>query len=130
TIKEWGVRAPYSGSLKLSYKISSDGRSSTFSSDQLTALSSDCIGRGGWIDRWASTDRVSEGPPDANTPTAEQAFAGKDPATVPYAHIGNYYYSFHHDQAACGNLTTTVALQSQTNNAVKALVPNLQSIPS
>jgi len=130
TIKEWGVRAPYAGSLKLSYTISSEGKSARFSSDQLTILSSDCMGRGGWIERWASTDKVSEGPPDANTPTAEQAFAGKDPAAVPYAHIGNYYYTFHHDQAACGDLNTTAALQSQTNDAVKALVPNLQAIPN
>ncbi len=130
TIKEWGVRAPYSGSLKLSDTMSSDRRTATFSSEQLTALSSACTGRGGFIIRWASTDQVSEGPPDANTPTAEQAFADKDPSTVPYAHIGNYYYTFAHDQAACGDLTTTAALQSQTNDAVKALVPNLQAVPN
>lgn len=126
TIKEWGVRVPYSGSLKLSYTMSTDSRTATFSSEQLTALSSDCNGRGGSIVRWASTDKVSEGTPDANTPTAEQAFAGKDPSAVPYAHIGNFYFTFAHDQAACGDPTTTAALQSQTNNAVKALVPNLQ----
>jgi len=132
-IKEWGVRAPYSGSLKLSYTVSSSssgGGSAVFSSDQLTALSSDCPGRGGSIIRWASTDQVSEGPPDESTPTAASYFAGKDPSTFPYAHIGNYYYTFAHDQAACGDLNTTAALQSQTNDAVKALVPNLQAIPN
>ena len=130
TIKEWGVRVPYSGSLKLSYTMSLESRTATFSSDQLTALSSDCVGRSGLIIRWASTDQVSEGPPDANTPTAANAFAGKDPSTLPYAHIGNYYFTFAHDQAACGDLNTTAATQSQTNDAVKALVANLQAIPN
>ncbi len=127
-IKEWGVRVPYSGSLILSYKI--DGRYAYFSSAQLTDLSSDCVGRGGAIVRWASTDQVSEGPPDASSPTAATYFAGKDPSTIPYAHIGNYYYMFAHDQAACGDLTTTAALQSQTNDAVKVLVPKLQASPN
>ena len=41
TINEWGVRAPYSGSLKLSYTLATDSTgnsSATFSSDQLSAL--------------------------------------------------------------------------------------------
>lgn len=132
TIKEWGVRAPYSGNLKLSYTLSSTssgGGSAVFSSDQLTALSNACIGGGGAITRWAPYDQVSEGPPDANTPTAANFFAGKDPSTFPYAHIGNYYYMFVHVQGGCSDLNTTGALQSQTNNAVKALVVNLQAIP-
>ena len=130
TIKEWGIRVPYSGSLKLSYTMSSDDKSAYFSSDQLTALSSDCTGRGGAIIRWASTDQISEGPPDASTPTATKFFADKDPSTFPYAHIGNYYFMFAHAQSGCGDINTTAALQSQTNNAVKALVPHLQAVPS
>jgi hypothetical protein len=129
-IKEWGIRAPYSGSLKLTYTMSAENKSATFSSDQLTALTTDCTGRGGSIIRWASTDQVSEGPPDANTPTAAEAFAGKDPSAVPYAHIGNYYFTFAHAQSGCGNIDSTTTIQSQTNNAVKALVPILQAIPN
>jgi type II secretory pathway pseudopilin PulG len=128
TISEWGVKAPYSGSLKLTYTMSSNSKTATFSSDQLTALSSDCIRKGGSIIRWASTDQVSEGPPDANTPTAAKAFAGANPLT--YAHIGNYYYTFAHAQSGCGDINTTAVLQSQTNDAVKFLVPNLQAIPN
>jgi prepilin-type N-terminal cleavage/methylation domain-containing protein len=129
-IKEWGVRAPYSGSLKLTYRMSAGDKSATFSADQLSALSSECAGRGGTIIRWAPTDKFSAGPPDAYTPTAEQAFAGKEPSAVPYAHIGNYYYTFAHDQAACGNIDTTTVIYSQTNNAVEALVANLQATPN
>ena len=78
----------------------------------------------------ASTDQISEGPPDASTPTATKFFADKDPSTFPYAHIGNYYFMFAHAQSGCGDINTTAALQSQTNNAVKALVPHLQAVPS
>lgn len=133
TISEWGVRAPYSGSLKLSYTIATDSTgnsSATFSSDQLTALSTDCTGRGGSIIRWAAGTKYAEGTSDANTPTVATYFQGKDAKAYNYAHIGNYYYTFAHDQAACGDLTSTAETQSQTNDAVKALVANLQTIPN
>jgi hypothetical protein len=123
-ITQWGVEAPYSGNLQLSYTMSSDGTTAAFSSTQLSALSSDCVGRGGAIERWASTDQVSNGyPATSSSPTAAQAFASADPST--YAHIGNYYYAFKHDQAACGDPNTTSSTYSQTNNAVQALIPNL-----
>lgn len=128
-ITQWGVEAPYSGSLQLSYTMSSDDTIATFSSSRLSALSSDCVGRGGSIERWASTDQVSNGyPATSSSPTATQAFASADPSA--YAHIGNYYYAFAHDQAACGDPSTTSTIYSQTNNAVQALVSNLQTIPS
>jgi len=127
-IKEWNVRVPYSGSLKLTYTMSSDDRTAYFSSDQLTALSSDCIGEGGRVVRYASTDKVSEGPADANTPTAQQAFANADPST--HGHVADYYYVFGHAQSGCGDVSTTAALQAQTNDAVQALVPKLQASPT
>ncbi len=132
TIKEWGVRAPYSGTLNLSYTIpanyTSGEASATFSSDQLTALSTSCTGYGGWIIRWAANTQYSEGTPDASTPTTAAYFQGKDPITYNYAHIGNYYYTFAHAQSACGDPGKTFTLEQQTNDAVKALVANLQPI--
>jgi len=124
TIKEWGVRAPYSGSLKLSYKMSPDKRTATFSSDQLTALSSDCVGYGGAIVRYLPTDYASV---YQQGPTVEQT-ATQTPSL--YKHVGNYYYIFRHAQSGCGNVDSTAATASQTNDAVKALVPNLQAIPN
>lgn len=123
-ITEWGVRAPYSGSLKLSYTMSSNGNSAIFSSDQLTALSSDCIGKGGSVVRYSPTDFAG---PYQQGQTVEQA-ATASPSL--YTHIGSYYYIFRHVQSACGNVDSTAATESQTNNAVKALVPNLQAIPN
>jgi len=128
TIKEWGVEAPFSGTLKLSYTLSAANKSAIFSSDQLSALSSACVGKGGAIERWSKDDLVSEGPPTSSTPTATNYFASKDPST--YKHIADYYYMFVHSQSGCGNIDSTAATQSQTNDAVKALVPNLQAIPN
>lgn len=105
--------------------MSSDGTAATFSSSQLSALSSDCVGRGGAIKRWASTDKVSTYPADPNAQTASQAFANADPST--FTHIGNYYYTFLHDQAACGDPSATATTQAQTNDAVKRLVGGLRA---
>jgi hypothetical protein len=124
-IKEWGLTAQYSGSFKLTYMMSSDHRMARFSSDQLTTLDGNCVGRGGTILRYAPTDKVSEGPADASTPTAATAFANVDPSL--WAHVGNYYYLFVHDMAACDNPSVTATAQAQTNDAVKALVPKLQT---
>lgn len=124
-ITQWGVKAPYSESPKLSYTLSSDSKTATFSSDQLTALNSDCVGRAGSIMRWASTDKVTNLPADPSAPTATTYFASADPST--YSHVGNYYYTFQNDMAACGNPDVTGSAQSQANNAVKALVPKLQA---
>jgi hypothetical protein len=123
-IKEWNIRTPYSGSLNLTYTLSSNSKIATFSSDKLSAASSECVGYGGSIMRWASNDQVSEGPPETNTPTATQYFAN---SPIPYMHIGNYYYTFAHAQSACGDPSVTSALETQTNDAVKALIPSLQT---
>ncbi len=104
--------------------MSSDKRTATFSSDQLSALSSACVGKGGSIVRYSPTDFAG---PYQQGQTVEQA-ATASPGL--YTHIGSYYYIFRHVQSACGNVDSTAATQSQTNDAVKALVPNLQAIPN
>lgn len=123
TISEWGVRAPYSGSLKISYTMSADGKTATFSSDQLTALSTDCTGYGGSIVRYSPTDFVS---PYQQGQTVEQV-ATQNPGR--YGHVGSYYYIFAHAQSGCGDISSTASLQSQTNDAVKVLSMSLQAIP-
>jgi uncharacterized protein (UPF0333 family) len=124
-ISQWGVEATYTGNVTLSYIMSADDKIATFSSNELTAASNACVGRGGSIERWASTDTVSELPADPSAPTAAQYFASALPST--YAHVGNYYYSFQHDQAACGDPSTTSSLYAQTNNAVQSMIANLKS---
>lgn len=123
-IKEWGVKASYSGTPALTYTLSTDGKAVVFSSSQLTAANSSCTGRGGAIIRWASTDKVTALPADSNAPTATQYFASASPSK--YAHIGDYYYTFEHDPAACSDPSSTNQAYSQTNNAVQSLVQSLQ----
>jgi hypothetical protein len=128
-LKEWGVEAPYNGTLSLSYAIGegTDATSASFSSSQLTSASPDCIGRGGAVARYSGSDDASN--LGGNGQTVAQYASSADKST--YAHVGDYYYFFVHDQGACGDdPTTTSSLQQQTNDAVKALVPKLKAINS
>ncbi|HVV67366.1 MAG TPA: hypothetical protein VHB72_04880 [Candidatus Saccharimonadales bacterium] len=128
-LKEWGVEAPYNGPLTLSYAIGqgTDTNSAAFSSTQLTNASTDCIGRGGAIARYASDADATNLGGDGKTVAQYAGTLAKGT----YAHVGDYYYFFVHDQGACGdNPNTTSSLQQQTNNAVKALVPKLKAVKS
>ena len=122
-IKEWGVRAKYSGDLALSYKI--DGKKAIFSSAELTKEDAECVGRGGWINRYSPTDFFTEDGSDGPT-VAESAKTNSSLVLV-----DGYYYSFAHAQSACGqNPDMTATLQTATNDSVKALVPALQAVPA
>lgn len=125
SIKEWGVRAPYSGSLTLNYKVDSGEQAARFASKELTAADPECnleIG-GGEIARFAPSDKIIL-PGDSTGPTAEEyAKTNKD-----YYHVGGYYYTYIHDQAACSDNAKAAGLQSQTSDAVKDLVPKLELI--
>jgi type II secretory pathway pseudopilin PulG len=119
TIKEWGVRAPYTGTLDLQYSLSDSNTLASVTSKQLLAADPACT-RGGAILRALPNDPV--GP--AGDPASTVAQSG-----ATYAYVGGYYYIFTHDQAACSDSDTATTLQSQNNDAVQALVPNLQAIP-
>lgn len=120
TITEWGVRAPYSGSDKLTYSLSSDKSTATIVSSQLSSASAECATHGaGSIIRYSPNDYAS---PYNTGPTIEQT-ATQNPGL--YTHVGNYYYIFVHAQSACGNASVTA--QGNANDTVKALVSNLQA---
>jgi hypothetical protein len=127
TITEWNVRSPYSGTLKLQYTISADGKQANFTSSQLLAIDAACTADfGGSINRYAPTDDASAD--SAGKQTAKDRAAKADKST--YAYIDGYYYFFAHSQSGCGaDPEKTLDLQQQTNNAVKTLVPKLQAVP-
>lgn len=127
TIAEWGVKAPYVGSLKLQYALSDDGKAANFTSDQLLAADAACTTDfGGSISRYAPEDTASDSGADVSAKERAAKTAKSD-----YAYVGGYYYFFTHSQAACGtDAGKTKALQQQTNNAVQALVPKLQAVPA
>jgi hypothetical protein len=119
TIKEWGVRAPYTGQDTFTYRLSNG--LATVISKQLAAKDAGCTTYGaGQIRRLSPTDGTYS---DGTGPTVEQT-AQSNPGI--YAHVGSYYYQFVHDQGECGN--TSVADQNQANDAVKALVASFQAV--
>ncbi len=130
TITEWGVRAPYNGTDTLTYRLNADKTSATAISKQLVGLDAGCATFGaGQIARLSASDVLYDG-----GPTIAQA-AVQDPGD--YGHVGNYYYHFVHDQAACGNIsagppgspTAGEQAQNAANSLTQSLVTKLQALP-
>jgi hypothetical protein len=82
-------------------------------------------GFGGTIHRYAPDENVSVD--GTGTETAKDRAAKADKST--YAYVGGNYYFYDHSQAGCGDVTKTEKVQQQTNDAVKALLPKLQTVP-
>jgi hypothetical protein len=128
TIKEWGVKAAYTGPMHLQYQISSDNKDlAAFTSQELLSKDAKCTAEyGGWIVRYAPGDLV-DGPAASDGPPAAEYFKSQPSST--YSHVSDYYYAFHHTQSACGdNPTATFNLQQLTNTAVAQVASKLQAI--
>ena len=142
TIKEWGVRAPYSGTLTLEYAVQTASSSALpdtagFSSMQLDTSSSTCkandeqngISAVGIFDRYQSGQEylIGDDAEDSGQTAAQYA------ATLSksdYGHVGNYYYFYTGPQATCATDQASQNVFDQTKAAVKALLPKLQAVPS
>jgi hypothetical protein len=121
TIKEWGVRAPYTGSDTFSYGLEDGGQSATVLSKKVTASDSACTTYGaGQIGQYLATD--SAGTDDSDLTVAQDA---KDHPGL-YTKVGENYYRFFHDQAGCKDIN----VQNEANQTVKALVSKLEAVPS
>lgn len=139
TIKEWGVRAPYSGKLTLEYKVTPAGSSgggawtdyASFSSVELDAKDQMCkegADYGGVIERYKSTDQYLAGDAGLDSgKTASQHAAELDKTT--YGHVGDYYYFYHSPQAVCSADDTSQNIESETHDAVLGLLPKLEALP-
>jgi hypothetical protein len=129
-IKEWGVRAKYSGNLALTYAPIASSFA-VFSSEQLSkSVNGGCKTFGGRIERVKAGEVYDS---DVEGRPVEQLV--NDPnVTIVYKKIGNYYYLFMHDQSLCSDISDSSSaaadLQSQTNDAVKSLVKNLETVPA
>jgi hypothetical protein len=130
-IKEWGVRAKYTGNLTLNYASQENSSYAVFSSNQLSkATNGGCKEYGGRINRLKAGEAYEN---DPEGQPIEQVVKNKNASFV-YKNIGNYYYLFIHDQALCPDIkdanSLAATLQLQTNDAVKSLVENLEAIPA
>lgn len=119
SIKEWGVKAPYSGADTLTYKL--NGNVATVASKQLSAKYSGCSEYGaGQIRRLQPSDGAY---PDGSGPTVEQ-YASQNPGL--YTKVGSYYYQFKHDDSVCAD-DGSGELQNQANSTVQGLVSKFVS---
>ena len=133
TIKEWGIQAPYNGGLTLEYKVDSDSNTALgvarTSSAQLDASGIMCKENpeyGGIIARYLSTAPFLYEDGSKSGKTAAQ-FAQS--TGLPYGKVDNYYYFYVSPQALCGDGQDSQDIQTQTQAAIKAIVPHLQAVP-
>jgi hypothetical protein len=121
-IKEWGVKFPYPGDDTLSYKIDVSPDSATIISANLAKQYPGCDQYGaGNLGRGHANDSVDEG-----DQTLGQLYQS-DPSLI--GKVGDYYYAFGHDQAACANNPTDASARDQNNanDLVKAIVSKAQA---
>lgn len=123
TIKEWGIRIPYSGADTFSYHIdpSYPGVASIISAN--LSKNYNCTDSGaGMILQFAPSDGSS---PSGDGPTVKE-YEAQHPGT--YKIIGDNYYLVTHDQSSCSESVTADA-QNQANQAMISLQPKIEPIP-
>lgn len=123
TIKEWGVRFPYSGSDTYSYIYEPSIPTSIEVISQNLAKNYDCTSFGaGIIAKSLPSDNSA---PSNDSPSVEE-YVKQNPDV--FFKVGPYYYSFGHDQASCSD-SVTVGAQNQANTAVSKIVKNIEVVP-
>jgi hypothetical protein len=121
-IKEWGVRASYSGTDTITYKMEAGNRLATFVSANLTKAYPDCSTMGaGQVMRFSPSDPAYA---DGTGPTVKE-YSKQYPSD--YTIVKGYYYRFAHDQAACAS---DASQQNQANTEVSDLVKSFEPIPN
>lgn len=133
TLKEWDVRAPYSGKLHLSYTIKSEAGGVTFAaftSSELTDQGGLCASSpdyGGTIVRYPADAKMLSDSGETLDQTASAYAATLD--KTDYAHVGDYYFFYTSPQAACADKSAGQKVQTDTQSDVKALLPKLETAP-
>lgn len=132
TIKEWDVRAPYGGKLQLTYTIKDQGDVSTalFTSSELNKQGEMCASEadfGGVITKYAGDTKFVTADGTTTDQTASAYAATLDKSD--YAHVGNDYFFYSSPQAACADSKDGQKIQTQTQTAVKNLLPKLETAP-
>jgi len=130
TIKEWGVRIPYSGSDIFTYGLSEGSTNLIKVISKNLADTYGCIESGSGTIAKLNPSDDSSGTGISGAPTVEQD-ATQNPNL--YGHVGNYYFKFIHDQSACSAKvaegSSGQTAQSAANDALKVLIPKIQAIP-
>jgi hypothetical protein len=133
TLKEWDVRAPYSGKLHLSYTVKSETAGvafAAFTSSELAKQGGLCASSsnyGGTITRYPADAKMLDNAGEALDQTASAYAATLD--KTDYARVGDYYFFYTSPQAPCSDKTDGQKVQTDTQSAVKALLPKLETAP-
>lgn len=130
TIKEWGVEAPYNGSLVFEYNLAATTSPPAVASVEVkspTTGDPQCENpSGGRIIRYRSTDEwLDEDGSDSGQTVAQ--FIQSDNA-IPHSKVGDYYYIYLGPQSACSLTPAGQAIEQQAFNSLKALTAQFQKI--
>lgn len=132
TIREWGVRAPLSGNLGLTYSINANNANwAWLNSQQLASADSNCklvvnSGNAGAIGKYLPTDNIStDSVPQTAQHFLSQDFAASGSAKPDYTKIGDYYYIYWPTQNSC---TTDTTLINQVRVEIGSIVDSLQPL--
>ena len=133
TIPQWGVRAPYSGSLTLEYSVSSGSDPSTtnLSSAQLDASDPNCKNNpkyGGMFERFPASDIVINPNKNSSGVTSQNSSSQANHGNN-WIKIGNYYYWYIPVKGFCGSTKSSELAQMQTIYALGSILTSLQPIP-
>jgi Tfp pilus assembly protein PilV len=133
-ISEWSVEAVNaSKDVTPQYKIvtQTNQQWADFSSAELTAADPTNCGvnqqAGGTISRAKAQDHLYTDGGDDTGKTIQQAVA--DGSLKNYKKVSDYYYWYEPGQADCSSSDTTIALQTKTRDAIKAMVSKLEAVP-
>jgi putative hemolysin len=137
-IKEWDVRAKYSGSLTLQYTFDGTNKDyaiASFGSTQLAGVvKGECTteqGAAGYIERGKPTDHYINPVGDDSGKTLAQKADEVKTSQFPYLkQVGGYVYSIAQSPEKCAEPVAADDLQLQTRKAVYAIFTNLEAVPS
>lgn len=122
TISQWGIKAPYNGSLTFQYRIvTQEGATWVYvTSKQLVDAASECTDIVA-LARYLGSDAYLDG---AGRSTGESVLQSvTDGSITEYSKVGSYYYTYSHGHANCARTVSDTArsLQQQTQEELATL---------
>jgi Tfp pilus assembly protein FimT len=121
-IKQWGVKVAYTGSDTLSYTYN------TTTPNIVQIVSANLAGQYGCTDFGAGQIVRYAASQGTNVDgSGQSASAAAKTSPTEWGHVGNYYYHFAHDEAACGNSASSGlgTAENAANTFTMGLVPKL-----
>lgn len=128
TIKEWNVRAPYSGDAGFKYKI--EGKYASFTSTKVASLGHGCTGEQevGVITRFNANDKLEDSSAEVVTERPVEELA-KQPGTG-IAKVGEFYYGYTSPHYTDCGLEADSSVHQETVDTKLSINKELQGLVS